>query len=173
MKSKLGEGSLIMVTKLETGTKTKLEKLEKISKPENDKDINELDIHLCPKYEKAIAILGKRWTGLIIAALMFGPRRFNELLKIVQRVAADKNTPDNKAGTKLISDRLLTERMVELAREGIVCRTVYPESPVRIEYSLTAKGQAMRQVYESIQHWADEWVSLEHIVEEVSKAEAK
>jgi DNA-binding HxlR family transcriptional regulator len=101
--------------------------------------------YLCPKYEKAVEILGKRWTGLIIRALMDGPRRFNELLKIVDTV----------------SDRLLTERLRELVKEGLVMRAVYPESPVRIEYSLTPMGQAMKQVSDAIQDWANEWITVE------------
>lgn len=97
---------------------------------------------MCPRYEKATTILGKRWTGLIIRALMGGPCRFNELLKMVE----------------LVSDRLLTERLRELEAEGLVERTVYPESPVRIEYSLTAKGQAMKSVVDAIQEWASDWI---------------
>lgn len=102
---------------------------------------------MCPRYEKAAAILGKRWTGLIIRALMEGPRRFNELLKMVE----------------LVSDRLLTERLRELEAEGLVERTVYPESPVRIEYSLTPKGQAMKSVVDAIQDWASEWIEMEGV----------
>ncbi|MDB5079709.1 MAG: transcriptional regulator [Chloroflexi bacterium] len=97
---------------------------------------------MCPRYEKAAGILGKRWTGLIIRALMDGPRRFNELLKIVE----------------LVSDRLLTERLRELEGEGLVERIVYPESPVRIEYRLTAKGLAMKSVVDAIQEWASDWI---------------
>ncbi len=105
-----------------------------------------LDTRMCPKYEKAAAILGKRWTSLIIRALMEGPRRFNELLKMVDSV----------------SDRLLTERLRELETEGLLIRTVYPESPVRIEYSLTPKGQAMQDVAKAIQVWADAWIEIDY-----------
>ncbi len=107
----------------------------------------ELNTQMCPRYEKAMSILGKRWTGLIIRAMMDGPLRFNELLKMV----------------KPVSDRLLTERLRELSDEGLVIRTVYPESPVRIEYSLTAKGQSMKQVSDAIQKWAEEWVTFEEL----------
>jgi DNA-binding HxlR family transcriptional regulator len=106
-------------------------------------DEQKTSTQMCPRYEKAATILGKRWTGLIIKALMDGPRRFNELLKIVE----------------LVSDRLLTERLRELEAEGLVERTVYPESPVRIEYSLTEKGQAMKSVVDAIQEWATEWIN--------------
>src|SRR4051812_29437214 len=111
-----------------------------------------LPTQMCPRYEKAASILGKRWTGLIIRALMDGPRRFNELLKMVE----------------LVSDRLLTERLRELEAEGLVERTVYPESPVRIEYSLTSKGQAMKSVVDAIQEWASDWIEIEGMPADVN-----
>ncbi|MEI7554426.1 helix-turn-helix domain-containing protein [Candidatus Chlorohelix sp.] len=119
-------------------------------------------VHICPKYEKAISILGKRWTGLIIKALMDGSLRFNELLKIV--------------GT--VSDRVLTERLRELETEGLLERLVHPDSPVRIEYMLTPKGRSMEQVLDALQDWANKWVSYEpseneHIYEEVSEIAAQ
>ncbi len=108
--------------------------------------------HLCPKYEYAMGLLGKRWSGLILRALMEGPCRFNELLSTVEKV----------------SDRVLTERLRELEAAGLVERKVYPESPVRIEYSLTEKGRAMDTVMAALQSWADTWVTQE----EVMRAEA-
>lgn len=106
--------------------------------------------HLCPKYEYAMSLLGKRWSGLIIKAMMEGPCRFNELLSTVERV----------------SDRVLTERLRELEAAGLVERRVYPESPVRIEYSLTPKGRDMEQVLEALQVWADKWVTPEEVMRE-------
>ncbi|MDD2533372.1 MAG: helix-turn-helix domain-containing protein [Eubacteriales bacterium] len=95
--------------------------------------------HLCPKFEQAFALLGKRWTGLIIRILMDGPKRFSEI--------AD-------AATNL-SDRLLTERLKDLEENGIVVRHVYPDKPVRIVYSLTERGQALKPVMDEIQVWAE------------------
>lgn len=118
-------------------------KIDLTSVPETPK----FNTQMCPRYEKAAAILGKRWTGLIIRALMDGPRRFNELLKMVE----------------LVSDRLLTERLRELEAEGLVERTVYPESPVRIEYCLTDKGQAMKSVVDAIQEWASDWIEMDGV----------
>lgn len=108
-----------------------------------------IDIQVCPKFEKAINILGKRWTGLIIRVLLEGPRRFNDLQKIVE-----------------VSDRVLTERLRELEAEGLVERTVFAESPVRVTYSLTCKGRAMQQVLDAVQAWAEEWVTLDGHAEE-------
>lgn len=109
-------------------------------------DVQAIDTHLCPKFEKAATLLGKRWTGLIIRVLMDGPRRFNDLLKIIEDV----------------SDRVLTERLRELEAEGLVERTVYPDSPVRVLYSLTTKGRAMETVIAAIGSWAEQWVTMEN-----------
>jgi DNA-binding HxlR family transcriptional regulator len=106
----------------------------------------EIKTEMCPRYEKAVGILGKRWTGLIIKVLLGGPARFNQIHAVIKQV----------------SDRVLTERLRELEAEGLVERSVYPESPVRIEYSLTSKGRALEPVINAIGHWAEEWVETEH-----------
>ncbi|MEI6043781.1 MAG: helix-turn-helix domain-containing protein [Chloroflexota bacterium] len=108
-----------------------------------------IKVHLCPRYEYAMSLLSKRWSGLIIRALMDGPLRFNELLTVIEKV----------------SDRVLTERLRELEAVGLVERAVYPESPVRIEYSLTPKGRAMDKVMEALQTWAENWVTPEELIE--------
>lgn len=97
--------------------------------------------HACPRYEKAVQILGKRWTALIVRALLGGSRRFSEISAYVGG----------------ISDRLVSQRLQELEREAIVEKRVYPETPVRIEYVLTDKGLELQQVVEGIQGWADKW----------------
>jgi DNA-binding HxlR family transcriptional regulator len=101
--------------------------------------------HMCPRYEAAIQLLGKRWTPLIIRVLLGGPRRFRD----IKEQLAD------------MSDRMLTERLRELENNGIVTRTVYPETPVRIEYKLTPKGATLEPVIQSIQEWAEKWMDPE------------
>lgn len=96
---------------------------------------------MCPRYQRAVEILGKRWTGLIIRTLLVHPRRFGEITEVVQG----------------LSDRLLSERLKELESCEIVERRVFPDTPVRIEYALSAKGLELEQVVEAIQHWADCW----------------
>jgi DNA-binding HxlR family transcriptional regulator len=98
----------------------------------------------CPRYEHAIQILGKRWTGLLLNALMDGPRRFCELTSLVDG----------------LSDRVLSDRLRELEAEDIVKRVVYPNIPVRVEYQLTAKGLALKPVIDAIHQWAQEWIAL-------------
>jgi len=99
---------------------------------------------MCPRYEHAIQILGKRWTGLLLNALINGPKRFCELTSLVDG----------------LSDRVLSDRLRELEAEGIVKRVVYPQIPVRVEYELTEKGHAFKPVIEAIHTWAEAWVTL-------------
>ncbi|HZG57773.1 winged helix-turn-helix transcriptional regulator [Paenibacillus sp.] len=96
-----------------------------------------------PSVESAFELLGKRWTGLIVAALMNGPRRFKEV--------AD--------GVPGVSDRMLSERFKELEEAGVVRRIVYPETPVRIEYMLTERGRALQPVIREIQTWAERYAA--------------
>jgi len=60
-----------------------------------------------------------------------------------------------------ISGRLLSERLKELEQEGIVNREVYPETPVRIEYSLTEKGRALEPIIREMEQWSQEWIEVE------------
>ncbi|MBA4543705.1 MULTISPECIES: helix-turn-helix domain-containing protein [Thermoactinomyces] len=100
---------------------------------------------ICPKFEAAIEILSKKWTGLIIRVLMEKTRRFRDIREQIP----------------LMSERMLAERLKELEAHGIVERRVYPETPVRIEYDLTEKGKALAPVLDSIQDWAEQWIGAE------------
>jgi DNA-binding HxlR family transcriptional regulator len=99
---------------------------------------------MCPRFEQAIQLLGKRWTGLILDTLMNGPRRFCELTSTVEG----------------LSDRVLSDRLREMESAGIIERVVYPQIPVRVEYRLTEKGQALKPVVDSIHTWAERWIEL-------------
>lgn len=96
----------------------------------------------CPYYHYTMELVGRRWTGAIIRALMEGLTRFGELRDTI---------PD-------ISDRMLSERLKELEAEGIVTRTVIPETPVRIEYRLTPKGRDLDGVIQASLGWAHRWL---------------
>jgi DNA-binding HxlR family transcriptional regulator len=56
-----------------------------------------------------------------------------------------------------ITDRMLSERLQELEQEGIVERTVIPDTPVRVEYALTKKGRALGAAIDAIAEWAHKW----------------
>lgn len=100
---------------------------------------------LCARFHKAVELIGRRWSGAIIQMLLQRPSRYAELRAAI---------PD-------ITDRMLSERLRELEDEQIVARTVIPETPVRVEYSLTAKGRALEPALNAIGHWAGKWVTAD------------
>jgi DNA-binding HxlR family transcriptional regulator len=97
----------------------------------------------CPFYHEAVELVGKRWTGAILRVLMDGPLRFSEIAQAVPE----------------LSDRLLSERMKELERRGIVERTVLPGPPLRVEYSLSRMGRELGPALSELQRWAERWLS--------------
>lgn len=99
----------------------------------------------CPYYHHAVELIGRRWTGAILRALMSGASRFGELSGTIPG----------------LSDKMLSERLKELEQEGIVHRRVIPATPVRIEYELTAKGRALQDVVAAVSSWAEKWASAE------------
>ena len=99
-------------------------------------------VAFCPKFHYAVELIGRRWTGAILRALLAGATRYSDITQAVPG----------------LSDRLLSERLRELETEGIVTRTVIPEMPVRIEYHLTNKGKSLEAVLTSVSEWAETWV---------------
>ena len=95
----------------------------------------------CPKYQRTVELIGRRWTGAILRALFGGVTRFSDLCLTVPG----------------LSDRMLAERLKELELEGIVQRTVIPDTPVRVEYSLTEKGRDLEAVIGAVSGWAERW----------------
>ncbi len=69
-----------------------------------------------------------------------------------------------------ITDRMLSERLQELEQEGIVERTVVPETPVRVEYSLTKKGRALAAAMDAIAEWAEKWIDQRAPASEAASA---
>jgi DNA-binding HxlR family transcriptional regulator len=102
---------------------------------------------ICPKFHKAIELVGSRWTGAILQVLMAGPARFSTIREAVGD----------------ISDRMLSERLQELEREAIVSRTVLTEPPIRVEYALTGKGHELQSTLAAIARWAERWVDAEPV----------
>ncbi|WP_144485235.1 winged helix-turn-helix transcriptional regulator [Bacillus pumilus] len=100
---------------------------------------------MCPRFEKAVELLSKRWVALIVFQLLSGPQRFSEI----------------EVALTNLSGRVLSERLKELEAAGIVKREVFAETPVRIEYSLTDMGRSLAPVFEEISKWSTEWITLE------------
>jgi DNA-binding HxlR family transcriptional regulator len=97
---------------------------------------------VCPLFHEAVELVGKRWTGAIVGALIPGPRRFSELGHAIPQ----------------ISDRLLSTRLRELESERIVEREVLDGSPVRVRYALTSKGRALEPAIRELGTWARHWL---------------
>jgi DNA-binding HxlR family transcriptional regulator len=97
---------------------------------------------LCGRFHRASELIGRRWTGAIIFVLLKSRCRFAALRSAI---------PD-------ITDRMLSERLQELEQEGIVERTVVPDTPVRVEYALSKKGRALASAINAIADWADKWI---------------
>ena len=99
---------------------------------------------LCTRFHHASELIGRRWTGAIIYVLLQETCRFATLRDAI---------PD-------ITDRMLSERLQELEQEGLVERSVVPDTPVRVEYSLTKKGKALAEAIGSIAAWAEKYVAI-------------
>lgn len=112
---------------------------------------------ICPRFHSAVELIGRRWTGAILQALLAGTTRFSDITTAIPG----------------LSDRLLSERLRELEAEEIVTRTVIPSVPVRVEYQLTEKGQALENVLASISAWAETWVSLADAEAECAEVQAE
>jgi DNA-binding HxlR family transcriptional regulator len=99
---------------------------------------------LCARFHHASELIGRRWTGAIIYVLLQQTCRFATLRSAIPG----------------ITDRMLSERLQELEEEGIVERAVLPDTPVRVEYSLTKKGKGLAEAVDSLATWAEKNVPL-------------
>ena len=94
------------------------------------------ELPACP-VATTVQLIGSKWKLLILRNLLARPWRFNELKK-------------NLEG---ISQKVLTDSLRSLEEDGIVTRTVYPEVPLRVEYSLSELGDSMRLIIKAMEDW--------------------
>jgi DNA-binding HxlR family transcriptional regulator len=113
-------------------------------------DAAKSSVTVCPRYHRAVELIGRKWTGAILSSMQMGRTRFTEIAAMVPG----------------LSDRLLSERLKELESEGIVTRIVTPDTPVKIEYRLTEKGEALEGVTAAISDWAENWIVLVPVCDE-------
>ncbi len=98
----------------------------------------------CAFYHEAVELIGRRWTGAIVAVLIdHGPLRFSELGQAVPGV----------------SDRLLSERVKELEARGVVERTVDPGPPISVHYDVTPMGHELAPALAQLRTWAQQWLT--------------
>ena len=92
----------------------------------------------CRNLSSILALVGDKWTVLIIVLLGDGPKRFNEIKRMVGG----------------ISQRMLTFTLRGLERDGLVTRTVFPTTPQRVDYELTKLGGTLWKAVEPLSSWA-------------------
>lgn len=93
----------------------------------------------CPS-RRLLDRIGDRWTVLIVGALDNGPRRFTEIATEVDG----------------ISQKMLTQTLRSLERDGFVARTAYPVVPPHVEYELTELGRSLQHPLRALEQWAVE-----------------
>jgi DNA-binding HxlR family transcriptional regulator len=108
----------------------------------------QLDVHhdYCPVFQQVMELLGRRWTGVILRELLNGPHRFSELKRAIPG----------------LSDRLLSERLVELETGDILSRVVVDEHAI---YQLTPRGEDLRGALNEIGKHAEKWANKTLIAE--------
>lgn len=94
----------------------------------------------CP-VATTVQLIGSKWKLLILRNLLARPWRFNELRKSLEG----------------ISQKVLTDILRSMEEDGLVTRTVYPEVPPRVEYSLSPLGESMRPIIQAMEQWGAQY----------------
>ena len=97
----------------------------------------------CP-VATAVQLIGNKWKLLILRNLLARPWRFNELLKSIPG----------------LSQKVLTDNLRAMEKDGIITRTVYPEVPPRVEYALSELGESMRPIIKALEVWGTDYQEL-------------
>ena len=92
----------------------------------------------CP-VETTLTLISDKWKVRILRDLMPGAKRFGELKKSI--------------GT--VSQKVLTAQLREMEQSGLLTRTVYPEVPPRVEYTLTELGRSLKPILDAMQNWGE------------------
>lgn len=98
------------------------------------------ELPACP-VATTVQLIGNKWKLLIMRNLLARPWRFNELQKSLEG----------------ISQKVLTDNLRAMEADGIIIRTVFPEVPPRVEYSLSEIGESMRPILDSMKAWGDNY----------------
>ena len=98
------------------------------------------DLPACP-VETTLTLISSRWKVLILRDLLTGTKRFGELQRTVGHV----------------SQKMLTQSLRQMEADGLLTRTVYPEVPPRVEYSLTELGFSLKPVLDAMWAWGESY----------------
>ena len=98
------------------------------------------ELPACP-VETTLTLISDKWKVLILRDLMPGTKRFGELRKSI--------------GT--VTQKVLTSQLRQMEESGLVIRTVYPEVPPRVEYTLTDLGRSLNPVLDAMRNWGEDY----------------
>lgn len=98
------------------------------------------ELPACP-VETTLTLISDKWKVLILRDLMPGTKRFGELRKSI--------------GT--VTQKVLTAQLRQMEESGLVIRTVYPEVPPRVEYTLTELGRSLDPILDAMRNWGEEY----------------
>lgn len=101
------------------------------------------DLSMCP-VEVTLQLISNKWKVLIIRDLLTGTKRFSELMHSVTG----------------ITQKVLTNNLRSMEEAGLLIRTVYPEVPPKVEYSLTQTGLSLKPVLDSMALWGHEYKKI-------------
>lgn len=106
--------------------------------------VTKAELPACP-VATTVQLIGSKWKLLIMRNLLARPWRFNELRKDLEG----------------ISQKVLTDSLRSMEKDGIITRTVYPEVPPRVEYALSELGESMRPIMDAMEKWGSDYKNSE------------
>lgn len=98
-------------------------------------------VDACAPFDEAMVLLGRRWAGGVVRAMLGGAVRFTEI----------------RNATPGITDRTLSIRLRDLEAAGVIERRTVDDRPPHSEYRLTARGRSLEPVVDAVERWAREW----------------
>lgn len=101
------------------------------------------NIPVCP-VEITLALIGSKWKILILRELLHGTKRFNQLLKSING----------------ISQKVLTQQLRSMEKDGLIIRKVYPEVPPKVEYTLTELGLSLKPILDAMYEWGEKYKKI-------------
>ena len=101
------------------------------------------ELPACP-VETALTLMGDKWKILIVRDLLTGTKRFGELKKSLSG----------------ISQKVLTQHLRIMEKNGLINRKIYAEIPPRVEYSLTEIGQSLKLIHDAMWKWGEEYKTV-------------